>query len=122
MGRHKTYQKISERFYWKTIWSDVQKYVQEFQTCQITNDAKFQKSAAPLHPMPVKSKVWNQVLKQCVCACIVPYSGSIVHHHIRLELTLLAHYQRHSMVIISSLPWLIFFPSGQRLRPSRQEC
>ena len=31
------------------------------------NDAIFQKSAAPLHPIPVKSKVWNQVLKQCVC-------------------------------------------------------
>lgn len=25
------------------------------------HDAKFQKAAAPLHPNPVKSKVWNQV-------------------------------------------------------------
>ena len=85
------------------MWSDVQKYVQECQICQTTNDAKFQKSAAPLHPIPVKSKVWNQVLKQCVCVrvcvrvrvcvcvCVATVTSNMycasfnsVHHHFNL--------------------------------------
>ena len=68
------------------MWSDVQKYVQECQTCQTTNDAKFQKSAAPLHPIPVKSKVWNQVLKQCVCVCacvcVTTVTSNVLFHSI----------------------------------------
>ena len=36
-------------------------YVKNCETCQRINDAKFQKNSAPLHPIPVKSKVWNQV-------------------------------------------------------------
>ena len=61
LGRDKTYQKIAERFFWKTLWGDVTKYIRHCETCQRTNDAKFHKSVAPLHPIPVKSKVWNQV-------------------------------------------------------------
>lgn len=66
LGRDKTYHKIAERFYWKTLWTDVQQYVQQCETCQTTNDAKFEKATAPLHPIPVKSKVWNQVINLIV--------------------------------------------------------
>ena len=66
LGRDKTYYKIAERFYWKTLWTDVQQHVQQCETCQTTNDAKFEKAAAPLHPIPVKSKVWNQVINVLV--------------------------------------------------------
>ena len=66
LGRDKTTQKIAERFYWKNLWSYVRQFVQHCDTCQHTNDAKFQKQAAPLHPIPVKSKVWDQVCGQCV--------------------------------------------------------
>ena len=61
MGRDKTYHKISERFYWKTLWTDVHKYVQECETCQRTNDAHLQKTTPPLQPIAIKSRVWNQV-------------------------------------------------------------
>lgn len=61
LGCDKTWQKVSERFYWKTLWSDVKDYIMHCDICQCTNDAKFQKSSAPLHPIPVKSKVWNMV-------------------------------------------------------------
>ena len=60
-GRDKTLSKIAERFYWKTMWKDVEEYVRTCPTCQMTNDAKFQKAPAPLHPIAVKSKVWHQV-------------------------------------------------------------
>ena len=63
LGRDKTYHKIAARFYWKTLWSDVKNHVQQCQTCQTTNDAKFIKASAPLHPIPVRSKVWNQVIE-----------------------------------------------------------
>ena len=61
LGRDKTCQKIAARFYWKSLWTDVKQYVHHCETCQRTNDVKFQKTTAPLHPIPVKSKVWNQV-------------------------------------------------------------
>ena len=60
-GRDKTFSKIAERFYWKMMWKDVEEYVRTCPTCQMTNDAKFQKAPAALHPIPVKSKVWHQV-------------------------------------------------------------
>lgn len=37
-------------------------------TCEVsqtTNDAKFVKEAAPLHPIPVKPEVWRQVQHYC---------------------------------------------------------
>ena len=61
LGRDKTYEKIAARFYWKSVAKDVKEYVQHCETCQRTNDAKLQKQSAPLHPIPVKPKVWNQV-------------------------------------------------------------
>lgn len=36
------------------MWQDVTDYVQKCDVCQRTNDAMFVKSAAPLHPIPVK--------------------------------------------------------------------
>ena len=82
LGRDKTYQKIAERFFWKTLWGDVTKYIRHCETCQRTNDAKFHKSVAPLHPIPVKSKVWNQVnellmlliVSQPTCKYVLGYS------------------------------------------------
>lgn len=61
LGRDKTVQKVTERFYWKTLWTDIQQYIHHCEVCQHANDSKFQKATAPLHPIPVKSKVWNQV-------------------------------------------------------------
>ena len=61
LGRDKTCQKVSERFYWKTLWTDVNEFIKRCEVCQRTNDAKFQKSDVSLHPIPVKSKVWDMV-------------------------------------------------------------
>ncbi len=64
LGRDKTYNKIAERFYWKSLWKDVTSFLKNCEVCQTTNDAKFVKEAAPLHPIPVKPEVWRQV-KHC---------------------------------------------------------
>ena len=55
LGRDKTYHKI---FIGK--W-DVEEYTKTCSVCQTTNDAKFVKEAAPLHPIPAKAEVWRQV-------------------------------------------------------------
>ena len=69
LGRDKTYGKISERFYWETLWTDVKNYIRYCEICQQTNDIKFQKSVASLHPIPIKPQVWNQV-----CQLVEPLS------------------------------------------------
>ena len=61
LGRDKTYYKISEHFFWKSLWADVDENVKTCPVCQTTNDAKFVKQGAALHPIPVKPKVWRQV-------------------------------------------------------------
>ena len=70
LGRDKTYHKIAERFYWKSLWRDVTDYIKTCEVCQTTNDAKFVKEAAPLHPIPVKPEVWRQVQHYCGHALI----------------------------------------------------
>ena len=72
LGRDKTYYKIAERFHWKMLWKDVETYIMTCSVCQTTNDAKFLKEAAPLHPIPVKAEVWRQV---CCCMPAVQLHG-----------------------------------------------
>ena len=88
LGRDKTAQKIKARFYWKTIWTDIQEFVQHCEVCQRANDSKFQKATAPLHPIPVKSKVWDQVMNKIIIQ--LHYCAS----NKRLALILLVHYQK----------------------------
>jgi hypothetical protein len=47
------------------MWNDIKEYVQTCPVCQTTNDAKFIKKSAPLHPIPVKPEVWRQASEHC---------------------------------------------------------
>lgn len=89
LGRDKTYYKISDRFYWKTLWTDVQKYVQECDTCQRTNDAQLQKSTAPLQPISVKSRVWNQVCKTASIPIKYKYVWLLIHWYEQVGIDLI---------------------------------
>ena len=60
LGRDKTIQKISSRFFWKNINEDIRIFVQHCDKCQRTN-AKFSKSNAKLHPIVPIPNVWHQV-------------------------------------------------------------
>ena len=40
---------------------DVDDFVKTCVVCQSTNGAKFMKTAAPLHPIPIQTSVWHQV-------------------------------------------------------------
>ena len=53
--------KISARFYWEGMAGDIRNYVRSCDVCQRTNDVKFMKTDACLHPIPVQPKVWSQV-------------------------------------------------------------
>ena len=61
LGRDKTREKVSSRFFWKTLMKDVDEFVKTCDVCQSTNGAKFMKTAVPLHPIPIQPSVWHQV-------------------------------------------------------------
>ena len=61
LGRDKTLEKISSKFYWKDMGDDIRLFVRICDTCQRSNDAKFVKTDASLLPIPIKSRVWDQV-------------------------------------------------------------
>ena len=50
LGRDKTMEKITSRFYWEGITNDNREYIRTCDVCQRTNDAKFVKCDAALHP------------------------------------------------------------------------
>eukprot|EP00731_Ephydatia_muelleri_P010665 Em0005g1251a len=60
LGRDKTIDKISARFFWKNMYEDIKKYVKECDVCQRMNP-KFVKSNAKLHPVPVRAQLWHKV-------------------------------------------------------------
>ena len=62
-----TSQRIISRVYWEHMADDIRQFIKNCETCQRVNDAKFIMVDAALHPIPVKSQVWNQV--HCICTC-----------------------------------------------------
>ena len=115
-GHDKTVEKICCQFYWKNMYDDIREFVQHCPKCQQMN-ARFIKSNAKLHPIPVEPQVWHQVSEMLnrstltgpkFCAVITSKS------HYRLELTSLDHSQSHQEEISMSSHWLITSASGQR--------
>ena len=70
LGRDKTYYKISEHFFWKSLWADVDEHVKTCPVCQTTNDAKFVKQGAALHPIPVKPKVGMKIFSTAIATVV----------------------------------------------------
>ena len=42
---------------------DIRRFLMTCDVCQRTNDAKFVKVDAALHPIPIKPNVWSQVFQ-----------------------------------------------------------
>ncbi|KAL5479238.1 hypothetical protein EMCRGX_G022734 [Ephydatia muelleri] len=61
LGRDKTYNKVADRYHWKYMYKDIEAYIWTCEVCHKTNDVKFMKATAPLHPIPVPQEVWKQV-------------------------------------------------------------
>jgi hypothetical protein len=53
LGRERTYQVLSDTYYWKNLFDDVCEYVASCEKCQMTSN--FIKSPEELHPIPVIS-------------------------------------------------------------------
>ena len=54
---------------------DMCQFIKNCITCRSVNDAIFIKVGAALHPIPVKSQVWNQVHCMCTNAHVLIYSA-----------------------------------------------
>ena len=59
-GRDSTYSEISERFFWYSIYKDVESYIKYCENCQKQDDLKL-KTNSKLHSIPVPSNVMKQV-------------------------------------------------------------
>ena len=59
-GRHKTFSKISERYFWKGMKKDVVEYIAHCDRCQRVN-RNISNDAPPLHPIAVPKELWAQV-------------------------------------------------------------
>ena len=55
LGTDKTYQRLSERWYWKSMWNDTHKFVRSCHTC-IGNKASNQQPMGEARPLPLPSK------------------------------------------------------------------
>ena len=60
LGRDKTIEKITSRFYWRNMNAEIREFVAHCDRCQKTNPT-FAKSNAKLHPIAVESNVWHKV-------------------------------------------------------------
>ncbi len=65
LAQHKTYTRISSRFYWPTMYTDVQTYCTTCSTCQKTSTVR-QRSRAPLHPLPIISTPFRRIAMDIV--------------------------------------------------------
>ena len=59
-GRHSFYTKVSEPFFWYSIYGDVESYIKSCENCQKQGDLKL-KINIKLHTIPVPSNVIKQV-------------------------------------------------------------
>ncbi len=65
LAQHKTYICISSRFYWPTMYTDVQTYFTTCSTCQKTSTVR-QRGRAPLHPLPIISTPFRRIAMDIV--------------------------------------------------------
>ncbi len=65
LGQQKTYARISSRFYWPTLYTDVQTHCNTCAICQKTG-AVSQRGRAPLQPLPVISAPFRRIAMDIV--------------------------------------------------------
>ena len=66
LGINKTYHKISNRFYWPGLKSDVSKYCKTCHTCQMVGKPNQTIPKAQLQPIPAFDEPFNRILIDCV--------------------------------------------------------
>ncbi len=65
LGQQKTYARISSRFHWPTLYTDVLAHCNTCTTCQKTS-AVPQRSRVPLQPLPVISEPFRRIAMDIV--------------------------------------------------------
>ncbi len=69
LGRDKTVNWISQRFYWPTMFADVQRVVKTCDECQKTGQVK-----APMVPLPIFSEPFRRIAMDIVGPVICDYA------------------------------------------------
>lgn len=74
LGRNKTYMRISSRFYWPSMYSDVQKYCSTCSVCQRSSAVR-KSDRAFLQPLPVISTPFRRVAMDIVGPLVKSSTG-----------------------------------------------
>lgn len=64
LGKHKTAKRITQRFYWPTLYKDVEEFCKCCQTCQ--KCSKDRVARAPLIPLPIVTEPFGRVAMDIV--------------------------------------------------------
>lgn len=65
LGHHKTYTRISARFYWPTMYTDIHTYCTTCPVCQRTSAVR-QQDRAPLQPLPIITEPFRRIAMDIV--------------------------------------------------------
>ncbi|KAK7880009.1 hypothetical protein WMY93_033328 [Mugilogobius chulae] len=74
LGRHKTFLRVSSRFYWPSMYTDIQKYCATCPTCQKTCPVR-KSDRAFLQPLPVISTPFRRIAMDIVGPLVKSSSG-----------------------------------------------
>lgn len=74
LGRHKTYLRVSSRFYWPSMYTDIQQYCATCPTCQKTSNVR-KSDRACLQPLPVISAPFRRIAMDVVGPLVKSSSG-----------------------------------------------
>ena len=66
LGIRKTYDRVLRHFFWPNLKSDVVWFCASCHTCQIVGKPNQPVPPAPLHPIPVMSEPFDEVIVDCV--------------------------------------------------------
>lgn len=64
LGKHKTAKLITQRFYWPTLYKDVEEFCRCCQTCQ--KSSKNRVARAPLNPVPIVTEPFQRLAMDIV--------------------------------------------------------
>ena len=61
LGRIKTCQRVTKRYYWPRVTKDVANFINSCHKCQVAKGVHLQKANAKLHSVVVPNKTWCQI-------------------------------------------------------------
>ena len=106
LGIFKTYRQLRQRFFWKRLKEDVQKYVNECMVCQ-QNKSELTCPAGLLQSFPISEQKWDSISMDFITR-LPKYLGKDCIYVVVDRLTKFSHlFMIHQILVLHK--WLIVF-------------